>query len=129
MTEKNKEYLSKREAQIMEVIYRHGSATAALVYEEVEEIPSYSSARVLMHLLADKGMLRHERQGQRYVYFPTTAPEDARRTELGHLMTTFFDGSLTEVMADLIDMKEKELSDEDWEAMHKMIDAARKQGR
>jgi BlaI family penicillinase repressor len=129
MTEKNKEYLSKREAQIMEVIYRHGSATAALVYEEVEEIPSYSSARVLMHLLADKGMLRHERQGQRYLYFPTTAPEEARRTELNHLMTTFFSGSVAGVMADLIDMKDNDVSDEDWENIHKLIEQARKQGK
>lgn len=126
---KKTDYLSKREKQIMDIIYAKGQATAAEVYEEIDDIPSYSAARVMMHLLEEKGMLKHKRQGPRYVYSPTTSAEDIRKTELKHLVQTFFGGSLKEAMADLIDVNESDLEEEDWSEIEKLIEQARKQGR
>ena len=129
MAKKTHEYLSKREKQIMDIVYKHGKATAAEVYEEMEDVPSYSATRVMMHLLEEKGLLRHERQGPRYVYFPSVPAEDARREELTHLVNTFFGGSLKEAMADLIDLSENDMDSEEWDAIFTLIEEARKQGR
>lgn len=129
MAKKPHEYLSKREKQIMDIVYKHGEASAAEVYEELDDIPSYSAARVMMHLLEDKGLLSHKRQGPRYVYFPTVAPEKARRAELNHIVTTFFGGSLKEAMADLIDLSQGDLDEAEWKEVFEMIAEARKQGR
>lgn len=129
MAKKPHKYLSKREKQIMDIVYKRGEASAAEVYEELDDIPSYSAARVMMHLLEDKGLLSHTRQGPRYVYFPTVAPEDARRQELRHIVTTFFGGSLKEAMADLIDLSQGDLSQDEWKEVFKLIEDARKQGR
>lgn len=129
MKDHSHEYLSKREKQIMDIIYRRGSATAAEVYEELEDVPSYSAARVMMHLLEDKGLLRHERQGPRYLYYPTVSAEEARKEELNHLMHTFFGGSLKAAMADLIDISQEDLKEDEWESIYRLIEEARKQGR
>lgn len=129
MANKPKKYLSRREEQIMDIVYRSGKATAAEVYEEMDDAPSYSSTRVMMHLLEDKGLLRHEKQGPRYVYFPSVSAEKARRKELSHVVNTFFGGSMKEAMADLIDLSERDISEEEWDAINALIDEARKQGR
>jgi len=129
MTKKQKEYLSKREEQIMDIIYTKGKATAAEVYEAIDDIPSYSATRVMMHLLEGKGMLRHERSGPRYVYYPTADAEEVRKSEMKHLVQTFFGGSLKEAMADLLDISEESMGDEEWSQIYAMIDEARKQGR
>lgn len=129
MARRNPQYMSKREKQIMDIVYRKGKATAAEVYEELEDMPSYSAARVMMHLLEEKGLLVHEQQGQRYIYSPAVDPETARRRELTHLVNTFFGGSLKEAMADLIDISEKNLSDDDWASIFQRIEEARRQGR
>ena len=129
MAKKPHEYLSRREKQIMDIVYKRGKATAAEVYEEMEDAPSYSSTRVMMHLLEDKGLLTHKKQGPRYVYSPSVSAEKARRKELSHVVSTFFGGSLKEAMADLIDLSEKNMSEEEWDAINTLIDEARKQGR
>jgi predicted transcriptional regulator len=129
MAKKPHNYLSKREQQIMDFIYLKGKATAADVYEEIKDFPSYSAARVMMHLLEDKKLLRHERQGPRYVYYPTVAAEKARRQELKHVVNTFFGGSLKEAMADLIELTPDDMSEDDWREINRIIDEARKQGR
>lgn len=126
---KQSEYLSKREKQIMDVIYRRGKATVADVCEDLPDIPNYTAARVLMHLLEDKGLLKHERQGQRYIYHPAVSAERARRSELNHLMHTFFRDSPKEVMADLLELSQRDMDEEDWEEIYGMIEEARKQGR
>lgn len=122
-------YLSKREKQIMDVVYMLGKATVAEVKEKLEDAPSYTSTRVQMHLLEDKGLLKHEKDGPRYVYFPSVAAEEARKTELNHVVKTFFQGSLREAMADLIDIHQNEMSEGEWQDIYSMIDDARKQGR
>ena len=129
VTKKADEYLSKREQQIMDVVYRRGKATVADVCEDIEDIPNYTAARVLMHLLEEKGMLRHERKGQRYVYHPTISAEQVRRSELRHLMQTFFSGSPKEVMADLLDMSNKDIGEEEWDDVYSMIQKAKDEGR
>ncbi|HUX08955.1 MAG TPA: BlaI/MecI/CopY family transcriptional regulator [Acidobacteriota bacterium] len=129
MVKKSNEYLSRRERQIMDVVYRRKKATVSDVCDDLDDIPNYTAARVLMHLLEDKGLLRHERQGQRYVYYPTVSPRKARKSELKHVMRTFFDGSPRELMADLIDISQKEMSEDEWSEIYRIIDDARKQGR
>jgi BlaI family penicillinase repressor len=129
MVKKPNEYLSRRERQIMDVVYRRKNASVADVCEDLDDIPNYTAARVLMHLLEEKGLLRHEREGQRYVYYPTVSPRKARKNELKHVMSTFFDGSPRELMADLLDLSSKEMSKEEWDEIFGMIGEARKQGR
>jgi BlaI family penicillinase repressor len=129
MVKKADEYLSRRERQIMDVVYRRKKATVSDVCDDLPDIPNYTAARVLMHLLEDKGLLKHERQGQRYVYYPTVSTRRARKSELKHVMQTFFDGSPRELMADLIDLSSRGMSKEEWDEIFGMIDEARKQGR
>src|SRR3954466_11091420 len=85
--------LSRRERQIMEVIYRRGQATAAEVMEEMPDPPSYSAVRAMLRVLEEKGHLRHDQQGPRYVFLPTVPRDKARRSALKQLVRTFFDGS------------------------------------
>lgn len=128
MAKKSDEYLSKREGQIMDAVYRRKKATVAEICEDLQDIPNYTAARVLMHLLEEKGLLRHERQGQRYVYYPTVPAKKARRSELRHLMHTFFGDSPREVMADLVDLSHRDVTEDEWEEIYRLIDEARKRG-
>src|SRR5438128_478613 len=95
--------LSRRERQIMDVIYRRGRATAAEVLEELPDPPSYSAVRALLRLLEEKGHVKHEQDGPRYVFTPTVTRERARRSALKHVVRTFFDGSATDAVAALLD--------------------------
>jgi predicted transcriptional regulator len=129
MTKKPEDYLNKRESQIMDIVYRRGRATVADVCEDLEDIPNYTAARVLLHKLAAKGLLRYERKGRRYYYYPKVAPEKVRKTELSHVVDTFFGGSPEDVMADLLEMSQEDMDDERWQKIYAMIEEARKQGR
>src|SRR5919112_5496101 len=95
--------LGRRERQLMEIVYRRERATATEIREELPDPPSYSAVRGMLRLLEDKGYLRHEQEGPRYVYLPTTARDEARRSALAHLLRTFFDGSRENAMAALLD--------------------------
>src|SRR5688572_18250522 len=103
--------LSKRERQIMDVLYRDGRATAAEVQERIPEAPGYSAIRALLRILEDKGHVRHEQDGPRYVYVPTVARDRAKRTALRHLLNTFFDNSAEQVVGALLDGSSADLSD------------------
>ncbi len=129
MAKKPGEYLSKRESQIMDVVFRRKKATVAEVCDELKDIPNYTAARVLMHNLEAKGLLKHERQGKRYVYYPTLPAKKARRSELRHVMQTFFGGSPKEVMADLIDLSQDDMDDQAWKEIYRIIEEARRHGR
>src|SRR4051812_25619965 len=83
--------LGRRERQIVEIIYRRGSATAAEVLADLPDSPSYSSVRGMLRHLEGKGYLRHERDGLRYVYRPTSLKSDVRASALSHVVKTFFD--------------------------------------
>jgi BlaI family transcriptional regulator, penicillinase repressor len=95
-------HLSRRERQIMDILYRQGKATAAAVRNALPDQPSYSAVRALLRILEAKGHVRHETEGLRYVYAPSVARDRAKRSALRHLLHTFFDGSASQVMVSAI---------------------------
>jgi predicted transcriptional regulator len=119
--------LSRRERQIMDVVYQRGQATAAEVAEAIPDPPSYSAVRALLRILEEKGFLRHQQQGLCYVFIPTVARDRARRSALKGLVKTFFDGSVEQTVAALIG--NQKLSREELERLSKLIEQARKEGR
>jgi predicted transcriptional regulator len=121
------EQLSRRERQIMDVIYARGQATAAEVSAALPDPPSYSAVRALLRILEHKGHLRHQEDGPRYVYLPTVSRERARKSALRSLVKTFFDGSPAKAAAALID--QAELNDDDMAGLAELIERARKEGR
>lgn len=123
----NSPQLSRRERQIMDVIYRRGRATAAEVLEDIADPPSYSAVRALLRLLEEKGHVVHEQDGPRYVYLPTVNRERARQSALTHVVRTFFDGSATDAVAALLDNDTVDHAELD--RLAALIDQARKEGR
>lgn len=121
--------LSRRERQIMDVIYRHGRVTAAEVLAELPEPPSYSAVRAMLRLLEEKGHVRHEQDGPRYVYVPVVTRDKARRSAMRHLVRTFFDGSTEDAVAALLQNDSAGMSDDELERLSKLIDGAKKEGR
>ena len=121
--------LSRREREIMDVIYRGGQATAAEVLENLSDPPSYSAVRAMLRILEEKGHLRHEQQGPRYVFLPTIPREQARRSALKQLVHTFFDGSTEQAVATLLDLSSRKLSDTELDGLARIIDKAREEGR
>lgn len=121
------ETLSRRERQIMDVIYARGQATAAEVAAALPDPPSYSAVRALLRILEQKGHLRHQEDGPRYVFLPTVSRDRARKSALRNLVRTFFDGSPAHAAAALID--EANLSDADFARLAAVIEKARSEGR
>jgi len=121
--------LSRRERQIMDIVYERGRATAAEVMENLPDPPSYSAVRALLRLLEQKGYLIHEQDGPRYVFLPTVSREKARQSALRQMVKTFFDGSAEKAVAALLDMSGPKLSDAELDRLAQMIDEARKEGR
>jgi predicted transcriptional regulator len=122
-------YLSRRERQIMDVLYHRGRATAADVMAGLSDPPSYSAVRAMLRILEEKGHLKHEQDGPRYVYSPLVTRERARRSALRHLLHTFFDGSTEEAVAALLGMSQSKLSDKELDRLSRLIDKARSEGR
>src|SRR5919112_6482374 len=120
--------LSRRERQIMDVIYRLTRATAAEVLDNLADPPSYSAVRALMRILEEKGHLTHEQDGPRYVYLPTVPRDAAQASALTHLVRTFFGGSTEAAVAALLDLPENGLSEGELERLSRLIEEARKQG-
>lgn len=116
--------LSRRERQIMDVLYARGSASAAEIRVALPDPPSYSAVRALLRILEDKGHLRHELQGPRYVYYPQVSRERARRSALKRLVSTFFGGSAAQAAAALIGSET--LSKDEVARLSAMLDRARK---
>lgn len=121
--------LSRRERQIMDVIYRLKRATVQEVLDELDDPPSYSSIRATMRLLEDKKHLKHISNGPRYVYLPIRTKDKARKSALRHLMDTFFDDSVESTVAALLDVKSKEMTDEQLDRLQSLINDARSKGR
>lgn len=121
--------LSRRERQIMDVVYRRGVATVADVRADISDPPSYSSVRALMRVLTEKGELTYTTDGPRYVYRPTTPPEEARNSALERVLATFFDGSPTRAMAALMDLSGEDLSTDELNRLESLIIEARREGR
>jgi predicted transcriptional regulator len=118
--------LSRRESQIMDVVFQLGEATANEVLERLPDPPSYSAVRALLTILEEKGHLTHRREGGRYIYQPTVAPERVRESALAHLVKTFFAGSAPQVINALLSTSN--LSDDELEALARRIEDARKDG-
>jgi predicted transcriptional regulator len=121
--------LGRRERQIMDAVYRLGTASAAEVRSELPDPPSYSAVRAMLRLLEEKGLLTHEQDGLRYVYRPTVAREQARRSALRHLVQTFFGGSPAQAAAALLEMSDAKLSAEDRARLAKLVATAKTEGR
>jgi predicted transcriptional regulator len=122
------EKLGSRERQIMEIVFRRGRATASEVLEDLPDAPSNSAVRGMLRLLEDKGHLRHEYDGPRYVYMPTADPDRVSRSAVRHLVRTFFDNSAGSAVAAMLGMYETRLDEEDLDRLEQMINKARAKG-
>lgn len=121
--------LSRREREMMNIIFRTGKATATEVMEGMAEPPSYSAVRATLRVLEQKGHLRHQHDGTRYVYMPTVNRERARISALDQLLNTFFDGSAATVVATLLERSKDEMTPDELERLSHLIADARKEGR
>lgn len=119
--------LSRRERQIMDIVYELGRATAAEVHERLPDAPSYSAVRALLRVLEDKGHVRHEHDGPRYVYLPTTPREQARESAMRRVVRTFFDGSTEGAVAALLDLDGEGLDDEAIARIRRRLEDARRE--
>jgi BlaI family transcriptional regulator, penicillinase repressor len=129
MATKSHMHLSRRERQIMDAIYKLGSATAAEVMGNLPAPPSYSAVRAMLRLLEEKGMLRHEQDGMKYVYLPTLSREKASQSALKQLVQTFFGGSTEEAVAAILDMSRAKMSEQELDRLSDLIEKARREGR
>ena len=121
--------LSRRERQIMEIVYRRGEATASEILEELDDPPSYSTVRALLRILVDKQHLLHREEGPRYVYSPTVSRYKARSGAISQVIDTFFDGSASQLVAALLGNPNTRISSEELEKLSALIASARKKGR
>lgn len=123
------ETLSRRERQIMDIVYRHGEATAAQILADLSDPPSYSAIRALLRILVDKEHLQHREVGPRYVYSPTLRRQTARARALAQVVTTFFDGSALKAASALLGSSQRKLTRSELDELSALIDAARKRGQ
>lgn len=110
---------------MMNIIFRNGQATAGEVMDAMADPPSYSAVRATLRVLEQKGHLRHQHDGTRYVYTPTVNPEKARRSALDQLLTTFFGGSAAAVVATLLESSKDQMSADELDLLSKLIEDAR----
>jgi BlaI family penicillinase repressor len=121
-------HLSRRERQIMDILYQRGRASAAEVHQSLPDRPSYSAVRAKLRVLEEKGHVRHEEEALRYVYIPTLARERAKRSALHHVLETFFDGSAEQAVAALLDLSAAKLSEEELDRLAGMIEQTKAKG-
>ena len=121
--------LTRRESQIMEILFRRGQATAAEVLAEMPDAPSYSTARKLLEILEEKGYVRHAQEGPRYVYSPLVAADDARNSALEQMVRTFFHGSIGSAVTALLELQGPQLSDDELDRIAKLAEQAQKERR
>ena len=119
--------LSRRERQIMDILYQHGKISAAEVREAMPDAPSYSAVRAMLRILEEKGHIQHRAEGLKYVYVPTVARDKAKRSAVKHLLDTFFADSPAQAVAALLDVSATKLSREDLDRMSAMIDKAKQE--
>jgi predicted transcriptional regulator len=113
----------------MDIIYQRGQATAAEVTENLPDPPSYSAVRAMLRLLEEKGHLRHDQDGPRYVFKPTLARDRAKKSALKQMLQTFFDGSIEQAVATLLDVSRSKISQEELDRLSQLIEEARREGR
>jgi len=121
--------LSRRERQIMEILYERGKASTAEVRQAMGDAPGYSAVRAMLRVLEEKGHVRHEEQGLKYVYLPVVARNKASRSAVKQVMNTFFSGSPEQIVAALLDVSAARLTREELDRMAAMIEEAKKEGK
>ena len=121
--------LSRREREMMDIVYRKGQATAGEILDAMVDPPSYSAVRATLSVLERKGHLRHEDDGTRYVYKPTMNRDKAKASALDHVVSTFFDGSVTSVVAALLERPKREIPKAELDELFALIEQARREGR
>jgi predicted transcriptional regulator len=121
--------LSRRERQIMDILYQRGKASASEVREAMEAAPGYSAVRAMLRVLEEKGHVKHQAEGLKYVYVPVVARDKAKRSAVKHVMETFFNGSAEQIVAALLDVSSTRLTREELDRMSEMIEAAKKEGK
>jgi predicted transcriptional regulator len=119
--------LSRRERQIMDILYQRGRASASEIQQAMADPPTYSAVRAKLRVLEEKGHIRHEEEALRYVYVPTVARDSARRSALRHLVSTFFENSVEQAVAALVDLSAANLSREELDKISDLIDQAKKE--
>lgn len=117
--------LSRREREILEILYRRGEASATEVRESMHDPPSYSAVRALLRLLEEKGHAKHRPSGRKYLFSPRVSPGRARRSALRHLLDTFFQGSAEQCVASILDIKGDSLSEDDLDRLSERIEETR----
>lgn len=120
--------LSRRERQVMEIIYRTASASVEEIRTAMPQPVSYSAVRVIVNVLERKGHLRHTKRGKKYLYSPTTPRRRAVRGALQHLLATYFDNSLPKAVAAMVQLHARDLSDEDLRQLVRMIEGSKREG-
>jgi predicted transcriptional regulator len=120
------QHLSRRERQVMNIIYGQGQATAVEVHEALPDPPTFSATRAIIRTLEEKGHIRHEEQGLRYIYRPVVPAEKARRSALSNVVTTFFQGSPSRLLATLLDDANSKVSEDELRELETLIRKARK---
>lgn len=123
------ETLSRRERQIMDIVYARGEASAAEIRATLPDPPSYSAVRALLAILVDKGQLKHRAESGRYLYAPTRRRDQVGRSALRRVLDTFFEGSLEKAVAALLQGTDANLSEHDLKSLSRLIQQARKEGR
>lgn len=121
--------LSRRERQIMDLLFRRGRASAAEVQQGIPDAPGYSAVRALLRTLEEKGYVTHQEEGRAYVYKPTIARDLARKSALAHMLTTFFGGSTEQAVAALLELNGPRLDKEELDRLSQIVDDARREGR
>lgn len=128
MRKRTPQEMSRRERQIMDVIFQRGKATVTEVLEAMPDPPSYSAVRALMGILEEKGLLTHTQDGPRYTYSPTQPRDNAGRQAIKRVLQTFYDGSIENAVAALLDVSESSMSDEEMKRISELIAKAREDG-
>jgi predicted transcriptional regulator len=121
--------LTRREREIMDILYRRGRATAHEVLDDLPDPPSYSAVRALLRLLEERGHVKHAQDGARYVYVPAVSRGDARKSALKHVVQTFFGGSIEQAVVALVESSRTKLSRDELERLAEVIDRAKEEGR
>jgi predicted transcriptional regulator len=121
--------LSRREREVIDIVYARAHATAAEVRDAMHDAPTDAAVRTTLRILVAKGHLRIQQDGPRYDYWPTVSPETARRSQLQHVLRTFFGGSTESALATLLDIRSGELGEDERRRLKRLIDKAAKTGR
>jgi predicted transcriptional regulator len=121
--------LSRRERQIMDILYQRGKVSAAEVRQAMPDAPSYSAVRAMLRILEEKGHVKHQAEGMKYVYAPTVARDKAKRSAVKHLLDTFFADSPAQIVAALLDVSSTRLTREELDRMSEMIEKAKREDK